>query len=369
MAPTPITVITGFLGAGKTTLILNLIPQLPPTYRLALLKNEFGDVAVDTQLATSASISGVRELLNGCICCNLVGQLSDALDTLLAMKPAPDRIIIETSGSAFPATLAMEVNRIGREGGGRVVLDGVISVIDVENWQGYEDTSVTARMQAKFTDLVVYNKWEAGGEEAYERAVDRVGDLDVQIASVRSDRGWVSVDVVMGIDGGLIGKEGLLEAILSEEQSLQHKHVDGHGHEHEHQSEVEVLSVVLEGGEDDGVDLDSFEDLLLSAPKDEVYRIKGLILTTKPPPDSAGTRKTSTAGGPLVSVINWAFSRWQYTPLAVEDFSVLNGAIARLTFILARGESARWMKKLEAGDLVLLEGKAAGGKLTVAKVG
>src|ERR1700710_70083 len=92
--PIPITIITGFLGAGKTTLILNLIPQLPTTYRLALLKNEFGDVAVDSQLASSAAISGVQELLNGCICCNLVGQLSDALDALQAMRPAPDRIII-----------------------------------------------------------------------------------------------------------------------------------------------------------------------------------------------------------------------------------------------------------------------------------
>lgn len=363
MPPTPITIVTGFLGAGKTTLILNLIPQLPTAYRLALLKNEFGDVAVDSQLAASASISGVQELLNGCICCNLVGQLSDALDALQAMRPTPDRIIIETSGSAFPATLAMEVNRIGRETK-NVVLDGVISVIDVENWQGYEDTSVTARMQAKYTDLIVFNKWESGGEEAYERALDKVGDLEVQIASVKSDMGWVSCDVMMGIDGGLIGKEGMEEAMMSE-QSHQH----GHGHGHEHQSEVEVLSLVLEGGEDDGVDLDCFEDLLFAAPKDEVYRIKGLILTTNPPPDSAGTRKAAIAGGSLVSVLNWAFSRWQYTPIAVEDFSVLNGAVARLTFILARGESAKWKKKLEAGDLVVLEGKAAESKLTVTKVG
>ena len=132
MAPIPITIITGFLGSGKTTLILNLIPQLPRDYRLALLKNEFGDVAIDSQLATASSISGVKELLNGCICCNLVGQLGDALETLRS-DVKPNRIIIETSGSAFPATLAMEVNRLGRETGS-FSLDGVIVVIDVENW-------------------------------------------------------------------------------------------------------------------------------------------------------------------------------------------------------------------------------------------
>lgn len=127
------------LGAGKTTLILNLIPQLPKDYRLALLKNEFGDVEVDSQLASQTAISGVRELLNGCICCNLVGQLGDALEALHE-NVCPDRIIIETSGSAFPATLAMEVNRLGREKGD-FTLDGVVVVIDVENWKGYEDTS------------------------------------------------------------------------------------------------------------------------------------------------------------------------------------------------------------------------------------
>ena len=119
-------------------MILNLIPQLPKSYKIALLKNEFGDLEIDSQLANSSSISGVKELLNGCICCNLVGQLADALNTL-RQDVAPDRILIETSGSAFPATLAMEVNRLARETND-FVLDGVIVVIDVANWKGYEDT-------------------------------------------------------------------------------------------------------------------------------------------------------------------------------------------------------------------------------------
>ena len=361
MAPTPVTIITGFLGAGKTTLILNLIPQLPENYRLALLKNEFGDVAVDSQLAGSASISGVRELLNGCICCNLVGQLGEALFQLKE-SVAPSRIIIETSGSAFPATLAMEVNRVARENPGSFNLDGVISVIDVENWKGYDDTSVTAKMQAKYTDLIVFNKWELVDERMFEDALDRVGDLDVQIAWVKSQKGWVDVEVVMGIDGAMVRDEGLRGAIEFNEDNA-HGQSDGHGHDH-HQDEVEVLSVVVTNEDmsksPQGVVLDSFEDLLLSAPKDEVYRIKGLVLSSKPPPDSSGDRKPSVAvdsEGQSLYVLNWAFGRWTYTPMPSKAFKAMENASARLTFILAKGESSKWTRRLEKGDFIALEGE------------
>ena len=373
MPPIPITIITGFLGSGKTTLILNLIPQLPVNYRLALLKNEYGDLAVDSQLASSIAISGTRELLNGCICCNLVGQLSDALFELRD-EVAPDRIIIETSGSAFPATLAMEVNRIGRENEGCFWLDGVVSVIDVENWKGYEDTSVTARMQAKYTDLLVLNKWELVGEEAFERCLDRVGDLDVQTAWVRWRKGVVDLGVVLGIDGALISGMGQ-EATEGAERHA-HGHGDGkqdHDHDHyeNHQDEVEVLSVVLKGGDGEvtpGINLEEFEELLLSAPKDEVYRIKGLIASHSPPPDSTGDRRDSLTSGVGVYVLNWAFSRWTYTAIPGSSMSALKGASARLTFILARGETTKWKKKLDKGNLLQLEGGMTG-ELSVQKVG
>ncbi|KAG6986404.1 hypothetical protein G7Y79_00101g101490 [Physcia stellaris] len=226
MTSIPITIITGFLGSGKTTLILNLIPQLPKDYRLALLKNEFGDVAIDSQLASSSSISGVKELLNGCICCNLVGQLGDALETLRNdVKPA--RIIIETSGSAFPATLAMEVNRLG---GRQVVIRSTI-------------------------------------------------------ANVKSDRGRVDMSLLLGLDSTL-AKDITLQAPLDVQEA--------HSHEHkaDHQSEVEVLSVTLssKGGKTSAVNLETLETFLLSAPKDEIYRIKAIVAASRPPASSGGKR-------------------------------------------------------------------------------
>ena len=323
--PIPITIVTGFLGSGKTTLILNLLPQLraaSPSYKLALLKNEFGDLAVDSQLASSSSISGVQELLNGCICCNLVGQLGPALSELRETVQ-PDRIVIETSGSAFPATLAMEVNRLSREGGG-YILDGVVSVIDVENWKGYEDTSYTAKIQARYTDLIVFNKWEGCGERRFDDCLDRVHDLELdQVAWVKSDKGWVGIDVVFGVDGGLARG-------LTGEEAEGHGHGHGDGekgeeHKHDHQSEVEVLSVELKGGVggDSGVDVVKLATLLKSAPKDEVYRIKA-VLTVAPgsavlnsDEDAAGTLPTPPHQGGRY-ILNWAFGRWTFTPIGDE---------------------------------------------------
>lgn len=345
--PTPITIVTGFLGSGKTTLILSLIPQLPKTYKLALLKNEFGDVAIDSQLASSAAISGVQELLNGCICCNLVGQLGDALDTL-RKDVAPDRIIIETSGSAFPATLAMEVNRLGIESG-YYVLDGVIVVIDVENWKGYDDTSYTAKLQAKYTDLVVFNKWENVSERKYEDCLDRLGDLELQIANVKSEKGYVDQSLLLGLDSAL----AKMTAIQLPTEP--HKHHDDH--DHNHQSEVEVLSVTLSAAQDDmpqEVNIEKLEKLLVSAPRDEIYRIKALFRASHLPINMNGSTEISLAQDSAFSyyILNWAFGRWNFTPLNMPIQQNDTTTVLRMTIILARGEAERWKLRIEAGGLV-----------------
>lgn len=365
----PITIITGFLGSGKTTLILNLIPQLPKTYKLALLKNEFGDVAIDSQLASSSAISGVQELLNGCICCNLVGQLADALETL-ANEVVPDRIVIETSGSAFPATLAMEVNRLSQSTG-KYVLDGVMSVIDVENWKGYEDTSITAKMQARYTDLIVLNKWELVSERRLEDVEDAILDLEVDPPTPRSksDKGWVDKDIIFGLDAKLAKGIGTKSE---------------HHHDHEHQSEVEVLSVTLKSSDLKGsVDVDKLHQLLEEPTKDAVYRIKG-ILYSSAVPKSSGSTPTSTLNvqsGRSRYILNWAFGRWTFTqvpppsttptPLAsgtatpvssgqTTPFPAGEEPELRLTVVTAKYESSQWKNRIESGSFVVLQGGAEG---------
>lgn len=396
MAPIPITIVTGFLGSGKTTLILQLVPQLRaanPDYRLALLKNEFGDLAVDSQLAASSAVSGVRELLNGCICCNLVGQLGEALKELASSTAsgtgsAPSRIIIETSGSAFPATLALEVNRLARQTGGAYVLDGVVSVIDVENWQGYEDTSYTARLQARYTDLVVFNKWEACSERRFDECLDRLGDLhtDGDVAWVKSRRGRVDANLVVGIDGGLLGRAGddeLLGALGPAQHAPDHDHEDGHGHHDDHQEEIEVLSVTL-AATAAAVDTAKLAQLLSAAPKEEVYRIKAVLTVSAtgraalqnsddsvPVADIDGVDGVDGVADKAESsryILNWAFGRWTFTPVApgVAEHASSEQAVLRMTVMLARYEGNKWAKKLETGNFLAVE--SGSGELTVNKV-
>jgi G3E family GTPase len=369
----PITIITGFLGSGKTStsnesleesesnctdefaaLILNLIPQLPKTYKLALLKNEFGDVAVDSQLASAQAISGVQELLNGCICCNLVGQLSDALEQL-ANDITPDRIVIETSGSAFPATLAMEVNRLSRETR-KYVLDGVMSVVDVENWKGYEDTSYTAKMQAKYTDLIVLNKWELVSERRLEDVEDAILALEVDPPTPRSksDKGWVDKNIIFGLDANMAKS-------FEKNDGHGHDHQHEHEHNHEHSSEVEVLSVTLDAPSKAGVDMTKLLQLLEEPTKDSVYRIKGVLYASTPPKSSDGTPASNNnhevSSGRARYILNWAFGRWTFTPVPLPTSSATslpsNGdRELRLTIVTARYESNQWQKRIKSSGFI-----------------
>jgi cobalamin biosynthesis protein CobW len=128
----PATVITGFLGAGKTTLIRNLLMKADGE-RLALIINEFGDVGVDASLAkecgaSSCDADSIIELANGCICCTVADDFMPSMEALLNQSPPPDRIIIETSGLALPQPLVQAFQWPSIRT--RAMLDGVVTVVD-----------------------------------------------------------------------------------------------------------------------------------------------------------------------------------------------------------------------------------------------
>ena len=132
MGKIPVTIITGFLGAGKTTVIRHIL-ESAANRRLALIINEFGDVGVDGAILKSCGIDNcpeenIVELANGCLCCTVADDFIPAIEALLARQPQPDHIIIETSGLALPKPLVKAFD--WPEIRTRLTVDGVLAVVD-----------------------------------------------------------------------------------------------------------------------------------------------------------------------------------------------------------------------------------------------
>ncbi len=134
LAKLPVTVITGFLGSGKTTLIRHLM-QNPGGKRLAIIVNEFGDVGVDGEILKSCAIpdcpaENILELANGCICCTVADDFIPTIEALMALDPRPEHILIETSGLALPKPLLKAFDWPDIRS--RITVDGVIALADAE---------------------------------------------------------------------------------------------------------------------------------------------------------------------------------------------------------------------------------------------
>ena len=130
----PVTIITGFLGSGKTTLIRNLMMN-PQGKRLAVIVNEFGTMGVDGDILKSCAddncpVENIVELANGCICCTVADDFIPTIEALMALTPRPDHILIETSGLALPKPLLKAFDWPAIRS--RITVDGVIALADAE---------------------------------------------------------------------------------------------------------------------------------------------------------------------------------------------------------------------------------------------
>jgi len=288
--PVAVTVMSGFLGSGKTTLFLDLIRQRheqegdASVGTIAWLKNEYGDMDVDSRMARSKNIQ-VKEMLNGCLCCTQVGQLGDALTELLTLSlpndtangndgssqptsshPKLERIFIETSGSALPAPMVWELRRLGESL--PIFLDGVICVIDLANHSGYIDRSVTARMQASYTDLLLLNKRELvpePKEPRIDRVLDELYELNQDTPKIYTKNGSVPWELVVGVD------RNMANSVVEGEQKPT---MDALTMAHE-DTDVRVLDLVAPPQRT--FTLSSWINLFRDLPSDSFYRIKGII--------------------------------------------------------------------------------------------
>lgn len=221
---------------------------------------------------------------------------------------------------------------------------------------GYANTSYTAKLQAQQTDLIVINKWESLDERAFDIFLDRLGDLDVDTPQTKSDKGWISKELLFGFD------PKMARAWLKDS----HGHDHQHSHDHSHTSELECLSVTLKSAQPDAsVDLSKLETLLKSAPKDEVYRIKAVLYSQGSPKAADGTEVNGYKQSRSRYILNWSFGRWTWSHDDVED---ANAPPLRMSIFTAQYESNKWTKKIEAGSFISLDSEATESALDVKRI-
>ena len=153
-APIPVTILTGFLGSGKTTLI-NHILRSGHDLKVAVIVNEFGDISIDDKLI-SHQAQNIIELANGCICCSMQGDLLKAIYQVTHAATEVDYILLETSGLSDPLPVASSI--LNNEPGDAVRLDGIITLVDARNFDSNLEYAEAAFSQLVNTDLILINK-------------------------------------------------------------------------------------------------------------------------------------------------------------------------------------------------------------------
>jgi len=276
-AKIPATVITGFLGAGKTTMIRHMLSNAKGK-RIALIINEFGDLGVDGDILKgcgdeTCTEDDIMELSNGCICCTVAEDFIPTLEKLLDREDKPDHIVIETSGLALPQPLVRAFN--WPEIRTRVTVDGVVTVVDgkaVEDGQfAHNVAAVDAQRaadenldhetplselfedQIACADMIVVNKSDLLEDDGAGLSAKLKSEARDGVQVVKASMGALPVDVLLGQG---IGAEDDLDA--RHEVHHHHHHDDedhddhhaDHHHEHDHDHDHDEFdSFVMELGE------------------------------------------------------------------------------------------------------------------------
>ena len=179
----PVTVLTGFLGSGKTTLLNHILTSMEHKMKFAVIENEFGDIGIDENILVESSEESIIEVMNGCICCTVRGDLTELLDRMYERIKDFDGVLIETTGLADPAPVAqtffVDDNIVER-----YKLDGIITVVDAkhitqhideEKPEGVENESVE---QLAFADRIMLNKIDLVSEEELGEVENRIKSIN-----------------------------------------------------------------------------------------------------------------------------------------------------------------------------------------------
>lgn len=172
---TPVTILTGFLGAGKTTFLNHIIKE-NPNVKFAIVENEFGEINIDSDLVINTD-ENIFELSNGCICCSMNGDLANLLNKLVTGPYDYGHLIIETTGIADPSAVAAifmtdyNVKSVFK-------LDSVIALVDTLNVLDVLGVEEEASKQIAFADYIIFNKSTEAGEKLQAEVKEKIKNLN-----------------------------------------------------------------------------------------------------------------------------------------------------------------------------------------------
>lgn len=309
----PATIVTGFLGSGKTTLIRHMLTNANGK-RIALIINEFGDLGVDGDILKgcdneTCSADDIVELTNGCICCTVAEDFIPTIQKLLERKERPDHIVIETSGLALPQPLLRAFN--WPEISTQVTVDGVVTVVDgkavSEGQFAHDVEAIDAQRndddnldhetplselfedQIACADMIVINKSDLLTTEDVDKLVSNLrSDSRDGVQVIKTSMGVIPVDV-------LLGQETAAEGNMSVRHEVHHHHHDEDGEdEHHHHDHDEFESFVVT--RDEITNPNAFAEQVADViRRHDILRLKGFAAVAGKP-----MRMTMQAVGPRI---------------------------------------------------------------------
>lgn len=258
--PIPVTILTGFLGSGKTTL-LNRILTENHGLRIAVIENEFGAISIDHELVVSAD-EEIFEMNNGCICCNVRGDLIRILSNLAKRRDRFDRILVETTGLADPAPV-VQTFMMDDDMKTRFFVDGVVTLIDAKHAPLHLPTSREMQEQIAFADRIVLNKCDLAETESLDSLKQQIAAINPLAEIIQTVYAETSVQKLLAIGGF-----DLERALEKEPLFLSGKH--------QHHHSAAITSVALQSdGECSGEKLQEWLSRLTQEKGADIFRIKG----------------------------------------------------------------------------------------------